>query len=151
MREFANVDALKAAVGEVLGTSEWVTIDQDMIDRFAGVTGDDSWIHVDRERAKSSPWGTTIAHGFLTLSLITNLGRHIYRVDNVSRRLNYGCNKVRFPAPVPAGSRVRARLKILKVEDAAKGVLLTNEVTVELEGSERPACVAEQVAMLFPE
>jgi len=151
MRQFANVDALKGAVGEVLGTSDWVTIDQDMIDRFAGVTGDDAWIHVDRERAKSSPWGTTIAHGFLTLALITSLGRQIYRVDNVSRRLNYGCNKVRFPAPVPAGSRVRARLKILGVEDTPKGVLLTSEFTVEIEGSQRPACVVEQLALLVPE
>src|ERR1017187_4898844 len=145
MRVFADVAALKGAVGETLGTSEWITVDQARIDRFAEATGDFQWIHVDVARAKASPFGTTIAHGFLTLSLLAGLSQQTYRVEKLAARLNYGCNKVRFAAPVPSGSRVRAHFKVLGVEDAPRGVRLTTEATVELEGSSKPACVAEQV------
>src|SRR5208282_2288983 len=118
MRVFADVAALKRAAGEALGTSDWITVDQAMIDRFAEATGDFQWIHVDVERAKASPFGTTIAHGFLTLSLLAGLSQKIYRVDKLAARLNYGCNKVRFATPVPSGGRVRAHFKALAVEDA---------------------------------
>src|SRR5579864_8250746 len=150
MRIFANVDAVKRAVGEELGTSDWVVIDQAMINRFAEATGDFQWIHVDVARAKTSPFGSTIAHGFLTLSLLARLSNETYRVENLAARLNYGCNKVRFTAPVPSGKRVRARFKVQGVEDAAQGVRLTTEATVELEGSAKPACIAEQIVLLIP-
>ncbi len=150
MRVFANLDAVKSAVGEALGASGWVTVDQAMIDRFAEATGDFQWIHVDRARAKASKFGTTIAHGFLTLSLLPRLGNEVYRVENLAARLNYGCNKVRFTAPVPAGGRVRAHFTIAQVEDAPQGVRLTTAATVELEGAAKPACVAEQIAILIP-
>jgi acyl dehydratase len=150
MRVFANVDAVKRAVGEELGTSDWVTVDQAMIDRFAEATGDFQWIHVDVARAKASPFGGTIAHGFLTLSLLARLSHETYRVDKLAARLNYGCNKVRFTAPVPSGKRVRAHFKVQSVEDAAQGVRLTTEAIVELEGSAKPACIAEQIVILIP-
>jgi acyl dehydratase len=151
MREFADVEALKQAVGEVLGESEWVTVSQEMIDRFAEATGDYQWIHVDRERAKASEFGTTIAHGFLTLSLVPRLLDKVYSVGKVAARLNYGCNKVRFTQPVPAGGRIKARIRLAAVEGTPKGIRVTNEATVTLEGSERPACVAEIVAVVIPE
>lgn len=150
MRVFANVDAVKRAVGEELGTSDWVTVDQAMIDRFAEATGDFQWIHVDRVRAAASPFGTTIAHGFLTLSLLAGLSQECYRVDHLAARLNYGCNKVRFTAPVLSGKRVRAHFKVLSAEDAPQGLRLTTQATVELEGSAKPACVAEQISILVP-
>jgi acyl dehydratase len=150
MRVFANLDAVRGAVGETLGTSDWVTIDQAVIDRFAEATGDFQWIHVDRARAKASAFGTTIAHGFLTLSLLPRLGNEVYRVENLAARLNYGCNKVRFAAPVPTGGRVRAHFKIEAAESAPQGLRLTILATVELEGATKPACVAEQVALLIP-
>jgi len=150
MRIFANVDALKRAIGEELGVSDWVVVDQAMINRFAEATGDFQWIHVDVARAKASPFGSTIAHGFLTLSLLARLSNETYRVENLTARLNYGCNKVRFTAPVPSGKRVRARFKVQGVEDAAQGVRLTTEATVELEGSAKPACIAEQIVLLIP-
>lgn len=150
MRVFANVDAVKRAVGEELGTSDWVTVDQAMIDRFAEATGDFQWIHVDVARAKASPFGGTIAHGFLTLSLLVRLSQETYRVEKLAARLNYGCNKVRFTTPVPSGKRVRAHFKVQSVEEAPQGVRLTTEAIVELEGSAKPACVAEQIAILIP-
>ncbi len=150
MRVFADVAALRRAAGEALGTSDWITVDQAMIDRFAEATGDFQWIHVDVARAKASPFGTTIAHGFLTLSLLAGLSQKTYRVENLAARLNYGCNKVRFPTPVPSGSRVRAHFRLLGVEDAPRGVRVTTEATVELEGSAKPACVVEQVGILIP-
>ncbi|HKT18273.1 MAG TPA: MaoC family dehydratase [Stellaceae bacterium] len=149
MRVFANLDAVRRALGDTLGPSDWVTIDQAMIDRFAEATGDFQWIHVDRERAAASPLGSTIAHGFLTLSLLPRLGNEVYRVDGIAARLNYGCNKVRFTAPVKAGQRVRASFKFIAAEDAPQGLRLTIAATVELEGSAKPACVAEQIALLI--
>lgn len=150
MRVFANVEAVKNAVGEALGSSDWITIDQTMIDRFAEATGDFQWIHVDRARAAASPFGTTIAHGFLTLSLLAGLSQQVYRVDNLAARLNYGCNKVRFTTPVPSGKRVRAHFKAQAAEDAPQGMRLTSVATVELEGAAKPACVAELVSLLIP-
>jgi acyl dehydratase len=151
MREFADVEELKTAVGQVLGESDWVVVTQDMIDRFAEATGDFQWIHVDREKAKASPFGTTIAHGFLTLSLTPRLIDRIYRVGKVAARLNYGCNKVRFTQPVPSGGRIKASARLLEVTATPKGVRITTEATVTLEGAERPACIAELVAVVIPE
>ena len=151
MRVFADVEELRGAVGEVLGESDWVTVSQEMIDRFAEATGDFQWIHVDRERAKNSPFGATIAHGFLTLSLIPRLMDRVYSVGRVAARLNYGCNKVRFTEPVPSGSRIRASVRLAQVEPTPKGIRITSEATVLLEGSKRPACIAELVAVVLPE
>jgi acyl dehydratase len=153
MRIFPDIAALKhaAAAGDTdLGVSDWVTVDQAMIDRFAEATGDFQWIHVDVERAKASPFGTTIAHGWLTLSLLARLSNETYRVEQLAARLNYGANKVRFTAPVPAGSRLRAQFRILSVKDVTQGVRLTSEATVEREGSDKPACVAELIGILIP-
>ena len=150
MRVFANLDAVRRAFGETLGPSDWITVDQGMIDRFAEATGDFQWIHVDRARAAAAPLGSTIAHGFLTLSLLPRLGNEVYRVDGLAARLNYGCNRVRFTAPVKAGQRVRASFEFLTAEDTPQGLRLTIAATVELEGSAKPACVAEQIALLIP-
>ena len=150
MRRFADIDELRAAQGQILGESDWVTVTQDMIDRFAEATGDLQWIHVDRERAKASSFGTTIAHGFLTLSLIPQMLYGVYSVGKVGASLNYGCNKVRFTQPVPCGSRLRGSIKLLKVEDLTRGTRVTTETTVRLDTSARPACIAELVAVLLP-
>lgn len=151
MRDFADIAALKKVVGEVLGESEWITVSQTMIDRFAEATGDYQWIHVDPERARSSAFGSTIAHGFLTLALVPRLLDEVYSVGKVAARLNYGCNKVRFTQPVPAGGRIKARIRLTGMEETARGVRITHEATVSLEGSERPACIADLVAVLIPE
>jgi acyl dehydratase len=151
MRRFADVGELTRATGEVLGESDWLVVSQDMIDRFAEATGDYQWIHVDREKARRSSFGTTIAHGFLTLSLIPRLLDEVYAVERVAARLNYGCNKVRFTQPVPSGSRIRARIRLVEVEETAKGVRITSEATVLVEGAERPACIAELVAVVIPD
>jgi acyl dehydratase len=151
MHRFADVEELRRAVGQNLGESDWVTVTQEMIDGFAEATGDHQWIHVDRERAKSSPFGSTIAHGFLTLSLIPRMLYGIYNVDKVGASLNYGCNKVRFTQPVPSGGRIRGTVRLVNVEDMARGTRVTTETVVSLEGSDRPACIAELVAVLVPE
>ncbi len=152
MREFDNVEELKAVVGQEIGISDWVTVDQDRINKFAEATGDHQWIHVDVERAKKEfPTGTTIAHGFLTLSLIPMLSSQIMTVKNASRRINYGCNKIRFTNMVPAGSRVRARQTLKSVEPVKGGaVQVINEVVLEIEGQDRPACLAETIALIYP-
>jgi acyl dehydratase len=150
MRQFADVQELKTAVGQTLGESEWMTVSQEMIDRFAEATGDFQWIHVDRERAKASPYGNTIAHGFLTLSLIPRLLDKVIHVGKVAARLNYGCNKVRFTQPVPSGSRIKALIRLAGIEETPSGVRMTSVATVALEGSERPACIAELVVVLLP-
>ena len=142
--------AMKALVGQELGVSSWMTIDQDRINRFAEATGDFQWIHVDVERAKTEmPGGKTIAHGFLTLSLVAGLGGETHDIKNRSRGINYGSNKVRFTSPVPVGSRVRLRQKLLKVEDIAGGVRLFYENQIEIEGSDRPALIAETIALAY--
>jgi acyl dehydratase len=141
---------LKAYEGKTIGTSEWVLVDQAMINAFADATGDHQWIHVDVERAKTEmPGGKTIAHGYLTLSLLPRLGDTIYRIRKTSRAINYGANKVRFTAPVPSGSRVRLHYALKTVEDIKGGVRLTFDSTVELEGSDRPALVAEALFLAF--
>jgi acyl dehydratase len=150
MRRFASIDELQAAAGQELGVSDWITVTQDMIDGFARVTGDFQWIHVDRERARHSPFGTTIAHGFLTLSLIAQLRDQIYDIDNVASRINYGCDRVRFLEPVPSGSRVRMRLKLTSVELSRLGTRVDSECQIELEGASRPALVANQITLVIP-
>lgn len=150
MREFNGVDDVVAAVGEELGTSPWHTITQEDVNKFADATGDHQWIHVDPERAKDGPFGTTIAHGFLTLSLIAKFGFEVYTVNNLSMIVNYGCNKVRFPAAVPVGSKVRGSVKIESCEKKSSGYQLVTTVTVEAEGIERPVCIAESVMVLVP-
>jgi acyl dehydratase len=144
MRVFNGVDEISGLVGEHLGTSEWVTVEQAHIDQFAEATGDHQWIHVDAERAAEGPFGTTIAHGFLTLSLLPVLVAKTYRIDGVRMGINYGLNKVRFTSPVPVGSKVRGNIVLAGVEQTKDGAAqLALTVTVELEGSERPALVAE--------
>jgi acyl dehydratase len=143
---------LKSLVGQTTGTSEWYTVEQAIIDKFAEATGDHQWIHVDVERAKKEmPGGKTIAHGYLTLSLIPRLAATLLKVEKRSRGINYGLNKVRFTAPVPAGSRVRLTQKIKAVDDIeGGGVRITSEMTLEVEGSKRPACVAETLGLSYP-
>lgn len=152
MRVIAYPNDMKRLVGEEIGVSDWVLIDQDTIDKFAEATGDHQWIHVDVERAKTEmPGGRTIAHGFLTLSLIPRLGATIWAIEHRSRGLNYGLNKLRFTAPVPADARVRLRQKLLAADDVKNdGVRLTFENTMEIEGQETPALVAEALSIVYP-
>ena len=150
MRVFASIAEAVDAVGQEFGVSQWIAVDQDRINAFAEATGDHQWIHIDVERAqRESLYGTTIAHGFLTLCLIPGLSKDNYRVDNAKMGINYGLNKVRFLAPVPAGSRVRLRSELVgakKVNDST--VDLTVRQTVELDGSDKPAAVAEVIARM---
>ncbi|MFE5138781.1 MaoC family dehydratase [Streptomyces fagopyri] len=148
-RTFATVDELRAAVGEQLGHSDWVEIEQKRIDLFAEATGDHQWIHVDPERAASGPFGTTIAHGYLTLSLLPLFGPQLISVEGVRMGVNYGTNKVRFPAPVPVGSRLRATATITGVDDVTGGVQLSLAFVVEREGGDKPVCVAESVSRYY--
>jgi acyl dehydratase len=138
-------------VGEELGPSEWLTVTQEMIDKFAEATGDHQWIHVDVERAKKEmPGGKTIAHGYLTLSLLPQLAPTLMKVEKRRRGLNYGSNRVRFTAPVPAGARVRLRQKLVKVEPVEdNGFRVTSEMTMEVEGNPRPAMVAETLGIIY--
>jgi acyl dehydratase len=146
---FASIDDLRKAVGTPLGHSEWIEIRQDRIDAFARATDDLQWIHIDPERAAAGPFGTTIAHGHLTLSLLPAIVRDLMAVDGVRMAVNYGLNKVRFPAPVPVGSRIRGLVEVVSVEDIGGGVQVTSRVTVEREGGDKPVCVAESVARLY--
>lgn len=150
MRTFHGLDELEAVVGEELGVSDWQTVTQEQVDTFAEATGDHQWIHVDVERAEKGPFGGTIAHGYLTLSLIPSLVWQIYTVEGLSMGINYGSNKVRFPTPVPVGSRVRARASLTALNRGPHGAQSVVTVTVELEGSDKPACVAETVSVLVP-
>ncbi|MGH3759613.1 MaoC family dehydratase [Actinophytocola sp.] len=150
MRTFANLDELDAAKGEQLGHSDWLEVTQDRIDTFADATGDHQWIHVDAEKAKQGPFGATIAHGYLTLSLIPMLGKQIYQVNGISMGINYGLGKVRFPAVVPVGSRVRASAELVDVVDKPQGKQITVRTTIEIEGGGKPACVAETMALYVP-
>jgi acyl dehydratase len=140
-----GVAGLKDKVGDHLGYSEWHQITQEQVKLFADATGDHQWIHVDVERAKQGPFGGPIAHGYLTLSLGPMLMPQIFRVDGVQMAINYGLNKVRFPTPVPVGSKVRLGATLAGVEDVASGVQVTVGMTYELEGGTKPACVAEGV------
>jgi acyl dehydratase len=148
---FETPAELKEAVGKHLGTSDWLEITQDRIDKFADATGDHQWIHVDPERAKQGPFGACIAHGYLTQSLVNLFLPQIVVVNGISMGVNYGANKVRFPAPVPVGSRVRGSAEVLEVEEVKGGIQATIRVTVEIEGSERPGCVIDTISRYYPE
>ncbi len=149
-RLIKNMDDARALVGEEIGLSDWVVIDQNRIDQFAEATTDYQWIHVDTERAaRELPDGKTIAHGYLTLALIPALTGNFIEVENLTRAINFGVNKVRFYTPVPAGARVRARVNVLKAQRRAGALLLTSEVRIEVEGERKPACVAETLGMYF--
>ena len=149
MRVFASLDELGKAVGEQLGYSDWHTVTQDQINAFADATGDHQWIHIDLEAAAKGPFGTTIAHGFLTLSLIPMLVVQVSRVNGIRMGVNYGLNKVRFPAPVPVGSKLRAGVKVLSFGEIPGGAQAVNEVTIEREGGDKPCCVAETVVRYY--
>jgi len=142
-RVITGVDGLKAAVGEHLGYSEYFDVSQERVNQFAEATGDHQWIHVDVERAKSGPFGGPIAHGYLTLSLGPMLYPTVVRIEGFSMGVNYGANKIRFPSPVPVGSKIRLGVKLLDVEEIANGVQMTMEFTFECEGASKPSCVAE--------
>ncbi|WP_280264975.1 MaoC family dehydratase [Nocardia wallacei] len=145
MTEFADLAELKAAVGTEIGVSDWLRVDQDRIDTFAEATGDHQWIHVDTERAAQGPYGTTIAHGFLTLSLSVPLANQAVTVGGIRMGINYGLNKVRFITPVPSGGRIRARVALDAVHEIPGGMQAERTVTIELEGAEKPACVAQGI------
>jgi acyl dehydratase len=142
---FKDPDAVKNAVGTHLGYSEWEVVDQARINRFADATGDHQWIHVDEDRAKAGPFGATIAHGYLTLSMTSLFLPQLITVENLSMGINYGVNKVRFPTPVKVGSRIRAGAEIVEGVEIPGGVQVIIKMTVELEGSDKPACVVENV------
>ena len=144
-RDIQGVEGLKALVGEHLGYSDYITIEQQRVNLFADATGDHQWIHVDVERAKSGPFGGPIAHGYLTLSLGPALLPQIWRVEGVKMGVNYGANRVRFMAPVPVGAKLRAGAKLMNVEPVTGGVQVTIEVTFECEGASKPSCVAEVI------
>jgi len=143
MASFSGIDDLKARVGEHMGYTDWTEITQDQVNRFADATGDHQWIHVDPERAKSGPFGGPIAHGYLTLSLAPALLPQIVQVAGVAMAVNYGLNKLRFPSPVPVGSKLRLGSTLANVEDIAGGVQVTMELTFEVQGKDKPSCVAE--------
>jgi acyl dehydratase len=149
MRSFEHLGDLEALVGQTIGVSDWVMVDQRRIELFADATNDQQWIHVDPERAAKGPFGTTIAHGFLTLSLLPEMSASAFEVRDTRMGVNYGLGKVRFPAPVPAGSRLRGHFKLVRYEPLEGGAQLTTEVTMEREGSEKPVCVAESLARRY--
>jgi acyl dehydratase len=146
MTEFHSLEELRAAIGTHLGYSDWLVITQERIDQFADATGDHQWIHVDPKRAKQGPFGTTIAHGYLTLSITNRWLGGMLRVPTAKMGVNYGANKVRFPAPVPVGSRIRMGVEILAVDEVPGGGQVTTRNTVEVEGSDKPACVVEAIS-----
>ncbi|MDF5752240.1 MaoC family dehydratase [Spongiactinospora sp. TRM90649] len=151
MRVFDDLARFTACVGQELGVSEWMTVDQERVDTFADATGDHQWIHVNRELAARGPFGTTIAHGYLSLSLLPGLVRQVFRIEGVRMAVNYGLNRVRFPSPVPVGSRVRVSAALLSAKEAGGGVEVVLRATLEVEGSGKPACVAETVGRYYPE
>jgi acyl dehydratase len=145
-----TLESLRELVGREVAVTGWFAIAQDRIDRFADATEDRQWIHVDRARAeRDSPYGTTVAHGFLTLAMLSHLSRNVLPVEGVRMRVNYGLNRVRFPAPVRAGSRIRARFTLQSVKDFAGGVDVTLAVTVDVEGADKPCCVAEWIVRYY--
>ncbi|GAB3080420.1 MaoC family dehydratase [Nocardioides zeae] len=150
MRTFTSLDEVAAAAGEDLGVSDWVEIDQERVNTFADATGDHQWIHVDVERAAEGPFGGTIAHGYLTLSLVPWLGSLVFGFDTPGAKLNYGVNKVRFPQPLLVGRRVRAHVALGDVADLPAGKQVHIRYTIEIEGEAKPACVAETVVLLLP-
>ncbi len=151
MRTIESFEEMQSLVGQEIGVSDWVRIDQERIDRFAEATGDFQWIHVDAERAaKELPGGKTIAHGYLTLSMVPIMIANIYKLETVRQSLNYGSDRIRFTAPVPAGSRIRGHYR-LKAADPVKndGLRITGEITIEIENQERAACIAETMAIVY--
>jgi acyl dehydratase len=149
MRVFNTFEEIEAVAGQEIGTTEWVEITQSRVNKFADATGDHQWIHVDVERAKDGPFGGTIAHGYLTLSMVPALGSQVMSLETPGAKLNYGVNKVRFPNPVRVGSRIRAHVTIGGVTDVPAGKQLTVRYTIEIEGQDKPACVAETVVLLL--
>jgi acyl dehydratase len=150
MREIASLAELKNLIGQEVAISDWVYISQERIALFAEATGDHQWIHLDAERCrKESPFGNTVAHGFLTLALLPMLMQNAIVMSDVKMGVNYGLNKVRFPSPVPVGSRVRGRMKLLNVEDIDGGAQMTWQVTIEREGGAKPVCVAESISRRY--
>jgi len=150
MREISSLAELKGLIGQEVAVSEWVEITQERVNLFADATGDHQWIHLDVERSrKESPYGTTVAHGFLTLSLLPMLMASAIRMSDVRMGVNYGLNKVRFQAPVPVGSRVRGRMMLMAVEDIPGGAQMTWQVTMEREGGDKPVCVAESISRRY--
>jgi acyl dehydratase len=149
MATFDHLSDLKDLVGQTLGSSGWITVDQQRINQFAESTGDHQWIHVDPERAASGPFGATIAHGFLTLSLLPEMGATAFEVKDVRMGVNYGLNRVRFTAPVPVNSRVRGHFKLTAFDEIEGGAQLTVEVSMEREGVAKPVCVAESLSRRY--
>ena len=149
MRSFEHLTDLQALVGQEVGVSDWITVDQRRIDLFAEATGDRQWIHIDAERAAKGPFGTTIAHGFLTLSLLPEMSASAFQVLDTRMGVNYGLDRVRFPAPVPSGSRLRGHFVLLKYEPIDGGAQLTVEASIEREGSAKPVCVAESLTRRY--
>jgi acyl dehydratase len=149
MRTFTGIDEIRAHVGDELGVSEWHEVTQEDINRFAQVTGDDYWIHVDTERAKDGPFGGTIAHGYYTLSLAPMFSYRMFSFGGFQFGVNYGVNRVRFPAPMPVGGKVRMRAKLAAVEDVPGGAQITTELTFEREGGDKPVCVAESLTRVY--
>jgi acyl dehydratase len=149
MRSFTHLADLQALVGQDLGTSDWIVVDQQRINRFADATGDAQWIHVDPVRAAAGPFGTTIAHGFLTLSLLSEMAATAFEVRDARMGVNYGLDRVRFPAPVPVDSRLRGAFKLLAFKPIVGGAQLGIEVTMTREGADKPVCVAESLVRRF--
>ena len=149
MTTFEHLQDLRGLVGETLGASDWIVVDQPRIDLFAQATGDHQWIHIDPARAAAGPYGTTIAHGFLTLSLLPEMFASAFAVADTRMGVNYGLNRVRFPAPVPAGSRLRGHFRLLAYEPIEGGAQLMVEVRVEREGADKPVCVAESLTRRY--
>lgn len=147
---FENPAALMSAVGQHLGYSQWIVMEQNRIQQFADATSDHQWIHVDEQRAKDGPFGACIAHGYLTLSLANKFIPEVVQVENVAMGVNYGCNKARFPAPVPVGSRLRGGCELVSAEEVKGGVQAVIRVTVDIEGNERPACVVDTISRFYP-
>jgi acyl dehydratase len=149
MKTITGLEELKAAEGETLGTSDWHEVTQADVDAFADVTGDHQWIHVDVERAKETPFGGTIAHGYFTLSLIPLLSRQVFGMEGFTFALNYGLNRVRFPSPMPVGQKVRCTVKVAEVQEIPGGAQTTMVMTLEREGGEKPVCVAETLVRAY--
>jgi acyl dehydratase len=150
VQTYHGIADLEAAIGQEIGPTEWFTVDQARINGFADATEDHQWIHIDQERAASGPFGTTVAHGFLTLSLVPYLSGQLRSIEGVRMGINYGLDRVRFPTPVPVGSRLRARATLISLDKVGDGgVQLVTRVTIEVEGSAKPACVADTVSRLY--
>jgi acyl dehydratase len=149
MLTLTGLDEVKAHVGSELGVSDWHLVTQERIDQFAEVTGDDQWIHVDPERARESPFGGTIAHGYYTLSLAPRFSYDMFKFEGFAFGVNYGLNRVRFPAPLPVGERVRMRAKLVGLDEIPGGAQLRTELTFEREGGEKPVCVAESLSRVY--